>query len=133
MIKKTITFTDYNGTERTEDFYFNLSTAEMLNLEISHVGGLSEWASAMMAAHDQAALYELFENIIKLSYGVKSPDGREFIKSEEITKRFTQTEAYSELLIEFMTNKGSIEQFFNGLVQGAKKPTDQDKPALQIV
>lgn len=133
MIKKTITYTDYFGNERTEDFYFNLSKAELLDLQYSQNGGLDQWAQSVMDAHDHKKLWSLFTELISKSYGVRSADGRRFMKSEEISKEFTETEAYSVLMNEFFTDNDSIINFFNGLVNGAKAEGVQDKPSLTIL
>lgn len=133
MIKKTITYTDYFGTERTEDFYFNLSKAEILDLQYSQNGGLDQWAQAVIESHDHKQLWNLFTELIAKSYGVRSADGRRFMKSEEISKEFTETEAYSVLMEEFFNNGEAIINFFNGLVAGAKAESTPDKPSLTIV
>lgn len=124
MIKKTISYTDYDGNERKEDFYFNLNRAEIVELEMSVEGGLSAWGQSIIDARDSEAIIKMFKNIIGSAYGVKSPDGRRFIKSEELKNEFFQTEAYSELLTEFLTNTKSMTDFFNGLVN-AKKIDDR--------
>lgn len=121
MFKKTITYVDYNGIERTEDFYFNLNKAEILELEMSVEGGLSAWGQAMINSHDTTAMMDLFKKIITSAYGVKSPDGRKFIKNDTVLNDFTQTEAYSELMTEFLTNTDSIAEFFNALVTPVAK------------
>lgn len=132
MIKKTITYTDYFGVERTEDFYFNLSKAELLDLQYSRNGGLDQWAASVMEAHDNKRLWELFTDLIAKSYGVRSADGRRFMKSEEISKEFTETEAYSVLMEEFFNNNDSIIAFFNGLVSGATAEKS-DKPSMIVL
>lgn len=116
MLKKTITYTDYDGHERTEDFYFNLSTAELRDMEMSISGGMTQMINKIIAAQDNGSLYRLFTDIIKKAYGEKSPDGRRFMKSDEISESFTQTEAYSVLLDEFVNNTDSVTKFVNGLI-----------------
>ena len=100
MIKKTITYTDYNGTERTEDFYFNLSKAELMEMELSISGGLVELINRVVAAQDQPSIIKIFKDLILKAYGEKSPDGKRFVKSDAISTEFSQTEAYSQLFIE---------------------------------
>ena len=116
MLKKTITYTDYNGIERTEDFYFNLSQAEIMDMEMSIEGGLSQKINKIVDAKDNVTLYKLFTDIITKAYGEKSSDGRRFVKSKEISESFTQTEAYSVLLNEFVTNSDSAVKFVNAII-----------------
>lgn len=116
MIKKTITFTDYNGVERTEDFYFNLSKAEIMEMEMSTAGGLAERIQRVVAAQDQPAIIKIFKDLITKAYGVKSPDGKRFMKSDEITAEFVETEAFSELFMELATDADAASQFINGIV-----------------
>lgn len=116
MIKKTITYTDYNGAERTEDFYFNLSKAEVMEMEMSTTGGLAEMITRIVAAQDQPAIIKIFKDLILKAYGVKSPDGKRFIKSEEISTEFSQTEAYSQIFMELATDADAASKFVNGIV-----------------
>lgn len=116
MLKKTITYNDYNGVERTEDFYFNLTKAEVLEMEMSAKGGLAEWIKRVVAAQDQPAIIKLFKDLILKAYGEKSPDGRRFQKSEEIKDSFAQTEAYSILFMELATDADAASEFVNGIV-----------------
>lgn len=131
MIKKTITYTDYNGNERSDDFYFNLSKAEILGLEYSKKGGFANWAQSVIDAHSENELWNIFEDVIAMSYGVKSADGRQFHKSEEITKQFTESEAYSVFLMELVSDAEAASKFMNGLVNGAVAKSD--KPALTVM
>ena len=100
MLKKTINYTDYNGSEREEDHYFNLSKAEIMEMELSTAGGLSGMIQDIVKTQDGPAIMKIFKDIILKSYGKKSPDGKRFEKSEEISKAFEQTEAYSVLFME---------------------------------
>ena len=100
MLKKTITYVDYNGTQRTEDFYFNLSKAEIMEMEMSTTGGLAETIQKIVAAQAAPAIIKIFKDLVLKAYGEKSPDGKRFIKSEEISTAFAQTEAYSQLFME---------------------------------
>lgn len=124
MIKKTITYTDYNGNERTEDHYFNLSKAEVMEMEMSTTGGLAEMIQRVVAAQDQPAIIKIFKDLILKAYGEKSADGKRFIKSEEISTAFSQTEAYSQLFMELATNADAAAKFVNGIV-----PADMAKQA----
>lgn len=116
MIKKTITYTDYNGNERTEDFHFNLTKAEVMELEMSTKGGLAEMIQRIVAAQDQPAIIKIFKDLIIKAYGVKSPDGKRFIKNQEIVDEFVQTEAFSELFMELATDADAASKFVNGIV-----------------
>lgn len=116
MLKKTITFTDYNGTPRTEDFYFNLTKAEITEMEMGTSGGLAEMIKRIVAAQDAPAIIKVFKELILKAYGVKSPDGRRFIKSQELSDEFSQTEAYSELFMELAQDAEKAAEFVNGIV-----------------
>lgn len=116
MLKKTIKYTDYDGNEREEDFYFNLNKAEVTEMELSKQGGLSEYIKRIVAAQDAPSLVELFKELICKSYGEKSLDGKRFVKSKELTEEFTQTEAYSELFVELASNAEEATKFVNGIM-----------------
>jgi hypothetical protein len=116
MLKKTITYTDYNGNERTEDFYFNLSKAEIMEMELSTTGGIAEMVRKIVSAQDTPALVKIFKDLILKAYGEKSADGKRFIKSEELRDAFSQTEAYSELFMELSTNADAAAKFVNGIL-----------------
>lgn len=124
MIKKTITYSDFNGNERTEDFYFNLTKAEITKMELSIKGGLAEMIQRIVAAQDTPAIIEIFEDLIKRSYGVKTPDGRGFTKKAEDLDAFIATEAYSQLFMELATDADAAAKFVNGVV-----PADMAKQA----
>lgn len=116
MIKKTIEYVDYNGENRKEEFYFNLSKAEVMELEMSKNGGLSEYIQRIVKTSDNAAIMSLFKEIICKAYGEKSLDGKRFIKNKELTDAFVQTEAYSELFMELATNADEAAAFINGII-----------------
>lgn len=116
MIKKTIAYTDYNGIARKEDFYFNLTKAEVMELEMSTKGGLAEMIQRIVAAQDQPAIIKIFKDLIIKAYGVKSPDGKKFIKNQEVVDDFVQTEAFSELFMELATDADAAAKFVNGIV-----------------
>lgn len=120
MIKKTITYTDYNGEERTEDFYFNLSKAEIMEMELSIDGGYVEMVNKIVAAKDVPALVKLFKEIIFKAYGKKSADGKRFEKSEKLSTEFSQTEAYSELYMELVMDDEKAAEFMNGIIPEIK-------------
>lgn len=116
MYKKTITYTDYDGVERKETFYFNLTKAEIAELELETPGRFSNYIQQIVDSKSTTELIQLFKKFIKVSYGVKSPDGRRFIKSQEVLDEFMQTEAYSELYMELVSNTDSAIEFMNGIM-----------------
>ena len=116
ILKKNIKYTDYNGVERNEDFYFNLSKAEITEMELSTAGGLAEMINKVVAAQDVPSIIKIFKELILKAYGEKSPDGKRFIKSEELSRNFSQTEAYSNLFMELATDAEKAAEFVNGIV-----------------
>lgn len=116
MLKKTINYVDYDGNEREEDFYFNLTKAELMEMSLSTSGGLDKYIERITKAQDTAKLIELFKDIIIKSYGVKSDDGKRFIKNSELTEEFTQTEAYSDLFTTLATDENEAAAFINGIM-----------------
>ena len=120
MLKKTITYTDYNGVERKEDFYFNLTKAEIMEMEMSISGGLTEMINRIVAAQDAPAIVKIFKELVLKAYGIKSPDGKRFIKSDEISTEFSQTEAYSQLFMKLATDADAASRFVNGIVPATK-------------
>lgn len=120
MLKKTITYIDYNGVERTEDFYFNLSKAEIMELELENYGGLSETIKRLTREDDVKNIYKIFKEIVLKSYGEKSVDGRRFVKIDEngqkLSDKFAQTEAFSDLITELSTNADKASDFINNIV-----------------
>ena len=132
MLKKTITYTDYNGTERTEDFYFNLTKAELMEMELSASGGLAESIQRIVAAQDAPAIIKVFKDLVLKAYGEKSPDGKRFIKSDEIAASFSQTEAYSSLFMELATDADAAAKFVNGIIPKDLQEKANSKAALDI-
>jgi len=127
MLKKTITYTDYDGMERTEDFYFNLSKAEILEMELSEVGGLHKFCQKIIDEKDNTKLIGFFKEFIMKAYGVKSPDGRKFIKNDIERENFAATEAYSDLFMELATNAEAAANFINSIVPQAMSEVDKQK------
>lgn len=120
MLKKTITYTDYKGAERTEDFYFNLTKSEAVKLEMSTEGGLTEKVNRIVAAKDGGEIMKLFEEVLFRSYGQISPDGREFIKDEAELRKFVQTEAYDQLFMSLVTDPTAAAAFIEGVLPQVK-------------
>lgn len=123
MIKKTVTYTDYDGNRRTEDFYFNLSKAEITEMELSQNGGFTKFAEKLIAEQDTRRLVELFKELVLNSYGEKSLDGKRFIKNQELRDAFAQTEAYVEVFMELVGSAEAAAAFVNGIIpQGLAAP-----------
>lgn len=116
MLKKTITYTDYNGVERTEDFYFYLSKADLMEMEMGTTGGFAEMIQKVVNAQDSPAIIKIFKDLILKAYGEKSADGKRFIKNDEIRDAFSQTEAYSQLFMELATDSDAAAKFVNGIM-----------------
>jgi len=116
MLKKTIEYTDYNGVTRKEDFYFNLSKAELIEMELGTDGGYAEMLQKIVDAQNGPAIIKTMKELILKAYGEKSADGKHFEKGEELSKRFSQTEAYSMLFMELSTNVEAATEFFNGIM-----------------
>ena len=120
MLKKTITYEDYNGESRTEDFYFNLTKAELTELNLSVDGGYGSFIERIVAAKDVPTLAKVFKELVLMSYGEKSPDGKRFVKKDADGHRladfFVETEAYSELYTELISNEKAASDFCNGII-----------------
>lgn len=124
MLKKTITYTDYNEITHTETYYFNLSKAECMEMEMSTSGGLTEMINKIIETQDVPAIIKIFKDLILKAYGVKSPDGKRFIKSEELSTAFAQTDAYSVLFMELATNAEEAAAFVNGIMPSIDKKSN---------
>lgn len=122
MLKKTVKYVDYNGVERTEDFYFNMTKAEITEMELSVEGGFSKMLQELVASKDNVKIVQLFKEMVLKAYGEKSPDGRRFVKSKELSEAFSQTEAYSEIFMELALNEEAAAAFINGIM-----PANLDK------
>jgi len=116
MIKWPITYTDYDGVEHTEDFYFNLNKAEVMEMNLSANGAYGEYLQRIVEQRDGQKIADEFKRLILKSYGEKSPDGRRFIKSDELSAAFQQTEAYSELYMQLATEENAASKFVEGVL-----------------
>lgn len=135
MLKRTFTYTDYNGQSRTEDFYFNLTRAEVNELDMSAYGGLQAMMNRLLDEKNTEEIVKIFKRIILSSVGQKSMDGRRFIKTEEIRNDFYQTEAYSQLFCELIANQDdALGVFIRGVVgipEGTPMPTAASTPMAE--
>lgn len=116
MLKKTVTYIDYNSTERTEDLYFNISKAELAEMELGVTGGFSEMMKKIVAAQDVPSIVKIVKELILKSYGEKSSDGRRFIKSPELSEAFSQTEAYTEVFLDLVASAENMADFVNAII-----------------
>lgn len=116
MLKKTITYHDFNGNEYTEDFWFGLTKSDLIDMEMNTPGGMQEYVTHIAQTQDMRAVLEMFKNLIFKSYGKKSPDGKRFIRSKEISEEFTQTDAYDVLLMEIFSDENAASAFVNGIL-----------------
>lgn len=116
MFKDKVTYTDYNGVEREEEFFFNLNEAELFEMQNSVRGGLTEKVKKIMATKNTPEIIKLFKEIMQMSYGVKSDDGRRFIKNKEVLEEFTQTEAYSKIYMKLATDSDYAAKFINEII-----------------
>ena len=132
MLKKTITYTDYYGMERKEDFHFNLTKAEIMEMEMTTVGGFAEMIQKVVDAQDTPSIVKIFKDIILKAYGEKSPDGKRFIQSEALSNAFAQIEAYSVLFMELATNADEAAKFINGIVPADVQQNHKSIPAPEL-
>ena len=130
MLKKTMIYTDYNGIQRTEDFYFNLNKAEIMEMEMTTTGGLAEMIQRIVKAQDVPAIIKIFKELVLKAYGEKSADGKRFVKvapdGHRLADDFAQTEAYSDLFMELSTDADKASEFINGIM-----PADIDMEAAK--
>jgi hypothetical protein len=125
MLKKTITYVDFDGNERTETFYFNLTQAEIAEMELSTKGGLADKINRIIEAQDNETIVLMFKDIIGKSYGEKSADGKYFVKNNEVRTAFMQTQAYSNLFMELASDPDAAAAFINGIVPTINNPPPQ--------
>lgn len=133
MYKITETYTDYDDNQRTEDFYFNYSEAELSDLQFSVSGGLAGMIDKIIKTNDMPKLVELFRELIQNAYGEKSNDGRRFMKSPELTKEFTETVAYSQIYMRLATDSKAAQEFINKVVPKSMKDKMQQANQQNVV
>lgn len=123
MLSKKIKYLDFNGNEREEEFLFNLTQAEVMEMELSETGGLAESIKKVIAAQDAPKIIKIFKELILKAYGEKSADGKMFMKSEELSRNFSYTNAYSKLFMELATDDQAAAAFVNGIVPSDTEDT----------
>ena len=130
MLSKKIKYVDYNGVERDETFLFNLSKAELMEMELGTTGGLADMIKNIVAAQDTPSIVKIFKELVLKAYGEKSPDGKRFIKVDEkgnpLSIGFSQTEAYSNLFMELATDADAAAKFVRGIIPGDIDISDVD-------
>lgn len=127
MYVKEMEYTDFNGVTRKEKFYFNLTKAEILDLELGKAGGLTEYIRKIVEAQDTPTIMSLFKSLLLKSYGVKSDDGRRFIKNDQVREEFEQTQAFSDLYMLLALNDDEASKFVNAIVPADMKVSDEQK------
>jgi len=129
MLKKTVTYTDYDGNERTEEFFFNLNKAEVTEMELSTEGGMEKMLKKIIESRDGKRIIEVMKDIVLRAYGEKSPDGRRFIKTPEMREAFSQTEAYVNVFMELATDAKAASDFVRGILPPVPADTAASLPA----
>ena len=128
MLKKTVTYTDFNGVERTEDFYFNLTMQELTEMELEVEGGLTTILDKIIKAQSVPELVKYFKIILLKAYGVKSDDGRRFIKNDEVRADFESTQAFSDIYMEFANDDKAAADFVNAIMPKEGKKALAEAP-----
>ncbi len=126
MLKKTITYVDYNDQKRTEDYWFHLTKSELIELDASNEGGLETTIRKIIKETDTKRIVELVKDLVLKSYGEKSADGKRFVKSKEAAEAFMQTEAYSQLFVDLISDADQMTAFFKGIIpQDVREQADK--------
>lgn len=134
MVVEKIKYTDFNGIERKEEFMFNLTEAEITEMELTTDGGLSDSIKKIIAAQDTPQIIKVFKMLLLKSYGEKSADGRRFVKSEELSEEFSQTNAYSQLFMKLATDDKAAVAFINGIMPDSmQEKAAENNPGLTPV
>lgn len=123
MLKKTVTYSDYNGVERTETFYFHYTEAEILDMEMSTEGGFAERIQKIIDAKDQVSLMKLIKKFVIDAYGIKSEDGKRFIKNDKVKTEFLESPAYSKIWMELVMDDEVAADFVNNVIPSDMKGT----------
>lgn len=132
MYRTDVTYENFEGEQVTETCYFNLTKAEMLQLQLQYPEGYQTYLQRLVDDNNRKAMIEEFKHILSMSYGERSADGRKFVKSEEISNAFMASEAYSELFLKFISEEGYVEKFMNAVMPKdivAQLPSNSLPPA----
>lgn len=135
MHKEEITYTDFNGVQKTRTYYFALSKSDLMKLELKTPGGLTTYLERIVNANESPEIVDAFEKIILAAYGEKTDDGERFVKSAEISEAFMQSAAYDQFFMELLTDTDKAINFVNNIVpqDEAQKQADRDKPNVERV
>lgn len=133
MISWPITYTDYNGDTVKETCYFNIDKAELIQMQFDVNGTYNQYIERISQEHDLQRLGAEFTKLILGAYGKKSDDGRRFIKSEELTLSFKQSPAYSELLMQLLTDEEKAAKFMRGILPADLNETAEGGAVLGVV
>lgn len=135
MITKTIKYTDYNGVEREEKFLFNLTKAELMEMEMGTTGGMAETIQKIVETQDAPAIIKIFKELVLKAYGEKSADGKRFMKKDAngvpLSTYFSETEAYSKLFMELATDADAAANFIKGVIPSDIDVSDVQLPSAQ--
>ena len=132
MLKRQITYTDFDDREVTEVFYFNISKPELIDMEVQHEGGYVASIQRIIDANDPKRLVEEFKALILQAYGEKSEDGKKFRKSDALREEFAHHAAYQELWMELATDEKAASEFVLGVLPSdLAAGRDEDKPVVQ--
>lgn len=129
MLKKTVTYTNWNGEEVTEDFWFHLSKSECVEMTYTTPGGFDAYIKRIVAAKDVPTLIKEWKKLVLMAYGKKSADGKRFMKDDEIRREFVESPAYDIIFMEFVTDDKAAAEFVNGILP--EMPKDHQPPAQQ--
>ena len=131
MLARKIKYTNLNGEERERTYYFHFSKAEVMEMELSKEGGFEVFIQRIIDTRDQKELVKMFRELIQMSYGIKSDDGEQFIKNDQVLNEFIQSEAYSELYMELATDTDAAIEFINGIFPQQIMAEVQNDPEYQ--
>ena len=116
MLKREITFLDLDGNPVTDTFYFHLSKATMIRMESMYPEGLKGYLDAVVATNDKALILATFENLIRQAYGIRHEDNRQFVQSDALSDAFMQTDAYSEFIMDILSDPMKAASFVADIV-----------------
>lgn len=135
MFKKTVTYEDWNGVERTEDFYFNLTRVELAELEYSSIPGesMTDHITDLMKSRDMGVVIKTIKQMLLMSYGVKSPDGKRFVKNDEVRTAFEENPAFDILYMELATDADAAAEFVAGIMPSALRDKLGDNPKQELL